>query len=83
MLNAALENWKQACTFAIEMSKISQRSTSILPLEAHIVYVMKLTNVLFNDKITKENVAQKLNEVREVCNEVEKFIESSEKSKTH
>jgi hypothetical protein len=65
------------------MSKISQRSASILPLEANIIYVMKLTNVLFNDKITKENVAQKLNEVREVCNEVEKFIQSSEKSKTH
>jgi len=82
MLHAALENWKQACTFALETSKISGRGAAVLPLETHIIYVMKLTDVLFNEKVTKENVIQKLKEVREVCDEVSKFIISEEKKET-
>lgn len=82
MLNTALENWKQACTFAIETSKISGRRVAVLPLETHIIYVMKLTDVLFNERITKENVIQKLKEVRDVCDKVSNFIESEEKKET-
>lgn len=73
MLNAALENWKGAIDFA------KLQGGAIVPFEAHLIYVMKLTNVLFNKNITKGNISEKLKEVREVCDEVEKFIESSEK----
>jgi len=78
MLNAALESWKQACDFAIESTKMSHRRAVVLPLEAHIIYVMEVTKVLLDKKITKENIVEKLKKVREICNEVSKFIESSE-----
>jgi hypothetical protein len=40
---------------------------------------MNLTNILSNEKITKDNILQKLEEVREINDEVIKFIESNEK----
>ena len=78
MLNVALEYWKQAAAIAVEQSKTSTHKIAIVPLESYIIYVMKLTKVLFNEKITKQNVVQKLKEVREVSGEVSKFIRSEE-----
>jgi hypothetical protein len=83
MLNAALDHWKQTCNFALERSKMTPgQRILILPFEANIVYVTNLANVLFNEKITKENIVSKLKKVREISDEVTKFLESEEKIKT-
>lgn len=83
MLNAALDHWKQTCSFALEQSKMNPgRTFSILPFEANVIYIMNLTNILSSEKITKHNIQQRLKEVREITDEVTKFIESNEKVDT-
>jgi hypothetical protein len=80
MLNAALDHWKQTCIFALEQSKMNPgRIFSILPFEANMIYIMNLTNILSSENITKHNIQQKLKEVREINDEVERFIESDRK----
>ncbi len=80
MLNVALEHWKQACMVAIEKMKLGSR-TSILPLESYIVYVMKLTDVLLTQKVTKNNIVDKLKEIHEISDEVTKFVIAMEESR--
>lgn len=83
MLDAAIEHWKQTCSFALEQSKMNPgRTISILPFEVNMIYIMNLTSILSSGGITKANIQQKLREVREITDEVTKFIESDEKRNT-
>lgn len=69
MFKTAVEEWKQHCTMAIETMKAGKK-TAIAPLVTYLVHLTKLSEMLIDEKITKENLSQKLAEVMKV---VEKF----------
>ncbi len=72
IFKTAVEEWKQHCELAIETMKAGKK-TVIEPLVTYLVHLMKLSEVLIDEKITKENLSQKLTEVSEVMKEVKKF----------
>ena len=78
MFKSAVEEWKQHCTMAIETMKVGKK-TAIEPLVTYIIYLMKLSDVLIDGKITKENLSQKLPQVNEVMMEVKKFTSPPKK----
>lgn len=73
MFNAAVENWKQACAFAIEQGKMGHNS-QIAPLESFIIQMMKLSSVLMREPVTKENITDKLKELKDFSDTVAKFF---------
>ena len=78
MLNIALEQWKQSAQFVIEQSKLG-KSNAIMPLETYVIHMTKLSEVLNESNITKDNISKKLSEVHEVSVEVEAFYREEEK----
>jgi len=72
-ITAAIENWKQINTIFLEHEKAGIPGT-VLPLEAFIIHMMKITDVFINEKITKENASAKLKDVYEITSIVNKFI---------
>ena len=78
MFNAALENWKQSCNIAIERMKLGHGS-AIAPVDTYIIHMMKLSELLINEKITKENIPGKLKEIRELTNAVKNILEKLDK----
>jgi predicted RNA-binding protein associated with RNAse of E/G family len=78
MLNVALEQWKQASAIFIEQLKLGKAS-SLVPLEAYIIHMTKLSEVLNQSSITKENISRKLNEAHEVSAEIESFYREEAK----
>jgi hypothetical protein len=72
-INAAIENWKQINDAALAHAKEGIPAT-VLPLEAFIIHMMKITDVFINEKITKENAPDKLKEVYEITSLVDKYI---------
>jgi len=78
MLNTALEHWKQSSQVWLEMGNRGKK-VSLLPIESNIIYLMKLSEVLMDNKITKDNILDKLKEVREVTLKVEEYF-TAEKS---
>jgi len=72
LMNVAVEQWKQESTRFIESMKLN-KSATLLPLDSHLIHLMKLSEVLLDSKITKETIADKLRQVHEVANEVAIF----------
>jgi len=74
MFKSAVEEWKQHSIFAIEVMKMKTgKKIAISPLVTYLVHLLKLSEVLFDQKITKENLSQKFSEIDEVMNELKKF----------
>ena len=74
MFRSAIEEWKQHSMFAIEVMKMTTgKKIAMEPLVKYIVHLLKLSEVLIDGKITKENLSQKFTEVNEVMMEVKKF----------
>ena len=74
IFKAAVEEWKQNCTLSIEILKMNKgQKVEIEPLVTYLVHLLKLSEVLLDSKLTKENLSQKLTEVSEVMKEVKKF----------
>jgi hypothetical protein len=74
MFRSAVEEWKQHSMFAIEVMKMTTgKKIAMEPLVTYIVHLLKLSEVLIDGKITKENLSQKFTEVNEVMMEVKKF----------
>jgi len=69
---SAVEEWKQHNVMAIEAMKTG-RKVKMEPLLTYIFQLMKISEKLTDGKLTKENVLQKLTEVREFMDEVKKF----------
>jgi hypothetical protein len=80
MFKTAVEEWKQHCTLAIETMKAG-RKTAIEPLVTYLIHLMKLSEMLIDGKITKENVSEKLAEVHEVTKAVKEFTALPKKEK--
>jgi hypothetical protein len=78
IFKAAIEEWKQHWAFAIESNKVGKKAF-MQPLLAYLVHQMKLSDVLLEAKITKENLSTKLAEVDEIMDEYKKFMVSHEK----
>ena len=72
LFKSAVEEWKQHNVMAIEAMKAGKK-VSMEPLLTYIFQLMKLSEKLTNGELTKENVLQKLTEVREFMDEVKKF----------
>jgi hypothetical protein len=72
MFKTAVEEWKQHCTLAIETMKAGKK-TVIEPLVTYLIHLMKLSEMLIDGKITKENLSKKLAEVHEVTRVVKEF----------
>lgn len=72
IFKTAVEEWKQHCTLAIETMKAGKK-TVIEPLVTYLVHLIKVSEMLIDGKITKENLSQKLAEVNELMRDVKKF----------
>lgn len=69
MFNAAIENWKQSCTFALN----SGGPANVAPLDSYIVHMIKLAEVLTSTPLNKDNIRGKLKEISDVAYEAEQF----------
>lgn len=84
IFKSAVEEWKQHSVFAVEVMKMKTgKNIAIEPLITYLVHLLKLSEVLIDGKITKENLSQKLTEVSEVMNEVKKFTQPPKKETVH
>lgn len=81
ILTVATENWKHMATFIQEESKISGKSLPVVPVDAYIIHLTKLADVLLDSKLTKENIAEKLKDVHELSNAAQQIISEHSKKK--
>jgi len=76
MFNAAIENWKKVADITLDqVNKGAVKSGGIPPLDSYIIHIMKLSELLTDKKVTKENVAKIINESIEVSQEAIKCQE--------
>ncbi len=80
MFNAAIENWKQANELAIVKSKAGYK-VNIAPLDSYIVHMIKLSEVLIGDTLSKENIREKLKEITSVTSEAVQYARDLDKAK--
>lgn len=73
MLKAATDSRQQAINFALEASQKGQKC-SIMPIEADLIYFIKIADIFLSDKLTKDNLAQKLKEIHEFTDIAQKEI---------
>jgi predicted GH43/DUF377 family glycosyl hydrolase len=73
-ITAAIENWKKGVDYALSQNK----KTLIFPLDSFIINMLTLSDVLQKEKLTKENIIQKLKEVDGINNEVLKYMEEKQ-----
>ena len=71
-VTAAIENWKQGMAYAKTVKGTKLR---ISPLDSFIVNMLKLSEVLQKEKITKENVIQKMKEIDEINDKLKIYYE--------
>lgn len=64
VINTAFESWKSN----VELSKIQSknRDVNILPLDTYIVHMLKVSELIFSNKINKTNIEKILNEADEI-----------------
>lgn len=80
IFKSAVEEWKQHFASAIEVMKMKTgKKIEIEPLITYLVHLLKLSEVLIDGTITKQNLSQKLTEVDEVMKEVKKFTRPPKK----
>ena len=72
IFKSAVEEWKQHNIMSIEAMKAG-RKVAMEPLLTYIFQLMQISEKLNSGELTKENVLQKLTEVREFMKEVKKF----------
>ncbi len=64
VVNTAFESWKSN----LELSKIQSKSrdVKILPLDTYIVHMLKVSELVFANKINKNNIEKILSEADEI-----------------
>ena len=64
LFNTAIENWKT------RVDIIKDSGGAVMPLDSFIIHMYKLSAIL-NDDITKDNISNKVKEIREFTNAIE------------
>lgn len=77
--NTAFKYWKQHCDHALEQQKLQDRQSEILPLDAYVIHILKLSEILLDKKTNKENIEAKLKEIHEIGEITEKVIRTLKK----
>jgi hypothetical protein len=76
MFKIAIELWTKECDVKIQKVDWGHPDEIIVALEAYVVRMAKLMEVLKDDNVTKENIGAKLKEVIEVWKEAKKTIKA-------
>ncbi len=66
IMNAAITNWKQAC----EYSKETKDPNIVVPLDDYIIHMVKLSELVMDEKLDASNIEQKLSEVNDFTNKL-------------
>jgi hypothetical protein len=69
VINAAIENWKQACEFA----KASSSPELINPLDDFIIHMIKFSELIVDEKLDASNIEKKLAEINELTTKVNEY----------
>jgi hypothetical protein len=77
--NTAFKYWKLHCDHALEQQKLQDRQSEVLPLDSYIINILKLSEVLLDKKINKNNIETKLKEIYEIEEVAEKVIRALQK----
>jgi hypothetical protein len=82
VLNTAFEHWKQGTYVAIEKMKSGQKS-KILPLDTYMIDMTVFSEQFSNKNITKENVIETIENVREITDMVaDYYLKKNKKSQS-
>ena len=69
IVNATLKYWEKRSDYVAQNGE-----GYIFPLSVYVLYTKKLCDVFLDEKITDENMLEKLQEVEEMGREAERFI---------
>ena len=79
IMQAAIENWKQQLDSAFKLAKPGE-TIPTLPLDAYIVHMSKLSDVLLDKKTSSENITEKIKELKKSTKATNKVFEDLENS---
>ena len=79
---AAIEEWKQHLSFAVEVNKTTGRKSFVQPLIAYLIHQIKISDIFLEGEITKENLSAKFSEVDKIMEELNKFTGTPKKDQT-
>jgi hypothetical protein len=77
IFNAAIENWKMQWEYG-KLKREDGIYPLLLPVEAALLHMTKISNMLFSEKITKDNLKEKAGEMREFSDLLESIYQESE-----
>lgn len=69
MVNAAVEDWKQQ----MEAYKVHQRSIQIIPLDIYIIRMIQFADLIYNEKLSNEDIIFKLREIDELTSKLTEY----------
>ena len=73
MVNAAVENWKTTFKASFE-----QKDKYIAPLDTHLLHMMKFCELFLNQKVDKDTVQKKMDELKVYVDEVFRVLDARE-----
>ena len=71
-IETALQNWKQDFEIAKLISEKTNRPVSFSPLDAYIIHMFQLAELMSNKRLTAENINSELTRIRAVTAAVTK-----------
>jgi len=73
MVNAAIENWKEERSLALE--KMTKNVDSkVMPLELYIIHLMKFFEIFDSGKLTDKNIILKLEELDKITKSASNYV---------
>ncbi len=79
MFKAAIDSRQQDSSIVLEESR-KGKTCAIVPMEAHLIYFIKMSEIFLSGKLTKDNLVQKLKEIHEFTDIAQKEITEYNKS---
>lgn len=74
IIQSAIENWKQAHDSAHKV-KTPGIKKIVYPLDAYIIHMSKMTNILLDKKTKPQNIIEKIEETNEFMKPIYKALE--------